>query len=127
MEFILIVFGAAFIAIVIGIAIMKNKQKAAAQQMRKPYQMLAADFERVGWPAWGYGAHRAAGQDDRIQRALKSKRMELVSYDRDTKTAVVKGEQGLTYEITPRGCSCPDFAARGFPCKHMYFAVMEIK
>ena len=126
MEFIVIVLGAAVFTIIIGIIITKKKQKDLNQQMRKPYQKLAAEFERVGWIAWGYGAHRAEGQDARIQRAINSRSMELISYDKESRTAVVKGERGKMYTITPQGCSCPDFASRGFPCKHMYFAVMEI-
>ncbi len=133
MDFIYIVLGGVVVAFVVILVIIKansKKQKAEReallQQQRKPYEMLAADFARVGWPAWGYAAHRAEGQDERIQRAIHSRKMRLIGYDAVSKTATVQGERGAEYEITPQGCSCPDFAMRSLPCKHMYFAAMEI-
>ena len=133
MDFIFIVLGGVVVAFIVSLVIIKanaKKQKAEReallQQQRKPYEMLAADFARVGWPAWGYAAHRAEGQDERIQRAINSRKMQLIGYDPGSKTATVQGERGALYEITPQGCSCPDFASRGLPCKHMYFAAMEI-
>lgn len=133
MDFLLIILGSAVVTLVASFAIIRvysKKQKidreTALQQQRKPYEMLAADFARVGWPAWGYSAHLAAGQDDRIKRAINSRNMHLIGYNADTKVATVQGERGAIYEITPKGCSCPDFATRSLPCKHMYFAAMEI-
>lgn len=125
---IIVVIVCIVIAVLVAFAISKTRTKKQEIENidRKPYEMLAADFVRVGWPSWGYAVHRAAGQDDRIRRAIKSTEMSLVSYDADSKTALVEGEHGIVYEITPQGCSCPDFHKRNLPCKHMYFAVMEI-
>ena len=115
------------IAVVTILVAHSRAKKAKIEQIKLPYKMLGEDFARVGWPAWGYGAHLLPGQDDRIQRAIRSKAMKLISYDKETHTAVVCGERGKHYEITPQGCSCPDFAERQLPCKHMYFAAMEIE
>ena len=128
----IMLFGSA-VALISSILILRSatkKRDAESRELqrlkREPYERLAADFVRVGWPAWGYAAHRLKGQDDRIQRAINSRQMILIGYDKDTHSAVVQGERGALYEMNSQGCSCPDFVKRGLPCKHMYFAVMEI-
>lgn len=133
MGLLLIVLGGVVVAIIAGFTIMHMSSKkqmaereALLRQQRKPYKMLAADFARVGWPVWGYASHCIDGQDDRIQRAIKSRQMKVIEYERENHAARIQGESGDHYTITPQGCSCPDFAKRGLPCKHMYFAVMEI-
>jgi len=128
----IMLFGSA-VAVILSVVILcyttkkKNAElKELRQLQRKPYEKLAADFARVGWPAWGYTAHCLDGQYDRIQRAINSRQMSLLSYDKESHSAVVQGERGALYKMDAQGCSCPDFAKRGLPCKHMYFAVMEI-
>ncbi len=131
MEYVIIVLVGALVAIIAAIIIsrsnsakQKKEREDAIKLQRLPYEKLAADFARVGWSAWGYAIHRMAGQDDRIQRAIHSKEMRLLSFDAETRTAIVLGERGATYTIDSKGCSCLDFSSRGLPCKHMYFSVM---
>ncbi len=90
------------------------------------YYNWAKDFEAVGWGRWGFKEHSQPGQIDRAKRAIYTRTMKLLKYDQDTHEAQVCGESGIVYKVNSDGCSCPDFCVRNLPCKHMYFAVLEI-
>lgn len=104
----------------------KERQQETIQAKTAIYRKFAEDFAKVGWPAWGYVTHLPPEQRSRMEKGIYSKRMKLLNYDPEMHTACVLGEHGETYDIDVFGCSCPDFRKRGLPCKHMYFAVIEI-
>lgn len=104
----------------------KERQQAAIAQQTAICRKFAEDFAKIGWPAWGYATHLLPEQRSRMEKGIYSKSMELLGYDPEAHTACVLGEHGKAYDIDISGCSCPDFRKRGFPCKHMYFAVIEI-
>lgn len=87
---------------------------------------IAADFDSIGWIAWGYGIHLLDGQSERMMRAANSQSMKLLGYDPKTHRACVQGEHGIVYDLDEQGCSCPDFRQRQLPCKHMYFVLLEV-
>ena len=105
----------------------KERQQETIQAKTAIYRKFAEDFAKVGWPAWGYVTHLPPEQRSRMEKGIYSKRMKLLNYDPEMHTACVLGEHGETYDIDVSGCSCPDFRKRGLPCKHMYFAVIEIE
>ena len=125
--------GAVLVAIVLIICIavvIKSSKKASGskmadikKQMTENAKSIEADFNRVGWSAWGYPVHLLDDQIQRMHRASTSEKMELIGYDDSLCIARVRGDSGTEYRIDKQGCSCPDFAKRGLPCKHMYFAV----
>lgn len=104
----------------------KERQQEAIRQRTAICRKFAEDFAKVGWPAWGYVTHLPPEQRSRMEKGIYSKRMRLLGHDPEMHTACVLGEHGEAYDIGVSGCSCPDFRKRGLPCKHMYFAVIEI-
>lgn len=126
MDTLWIVFVGALIACVASVVIFQHYQKKEYQQKTAIFRQYAQDFAKVGWGTWGYSVHVMSGQKERMERAIYSKKMLLLSYDPESHTAHVLGERGSEYIIDEFGCSCPDFQKRFMPCKHMYFAVMEI-
>lgn len=105
-----------------------NKKQKRDREFRRTeiYRRFAADFAHAGWPSWGYSSHTQPGQRERMQKGIYSKSMKLLEYDLPAHTARVLGEHGTAYDIDGAGCSCMDFRTRGLPCKHMYFAVIEL-
>lgn len=133
MDMLWIVLVGAVVAVTASIALLRHfqraereKRKSFLDQKNAIFHKFSRDFERVGWGRWGYDVHIMPDQRDRMGRAIYSKKMKLLEYDPDCHTARVLGEQGGEYLIDERGCSCPDFQKRLLPCKHMYFAAMEI-
>lgn len=125
----LIIFAGVLVAVVLAIFIIEKQRHGARQQLAKRRELarsLADDFKRIGWGAWGPAAHLSDEQATRMQRAADSTTMELLEYNPNIHTAVVRGERGSVYHIDERGCSCPDFRKRQLPCKHMYFAFLHI-
>ena len=104
----------------------KKRQQEILSQQTAIYRKFAEDFSRVSWPAWGYATHSPSEQKSRMEKGIYSKSMKLLDYDPRMHTACVLGEHGEAYNIDASGCSCPDFRKRGLPCKHMYFAVIEL-
>ena len=104
----------------------RREQEQKRAKMREIATGITNDFNNVGWTGWGPDIHLQNDQIGRMMRTAKSKSMTLIQYDANTRTAYVQGEHEEVYKITKRGCSCRDFAYRGLPCKHMYFAVSEI-
>lgn len=103
----------------------KSKPEYKASVDAKIVQMIFEDFARIGWSSWDISVHRADGQYERMKRAVGPNSMVVVSVDQAAGKAIVLGESGKEYTVSSAGCSCPDFQARGLPCKHMYFVAME--
>lgn len=129
----LIIFVGALVAVVLAIIIIEKQRRDAKHQYdelmakrRELARSVADDFKRIGWGAWGAPSHLTDEQATRMQRAADSTTMELLEYNPNIHTAVVRGEHGSVYHIDGYGCSCPDFRARQLPCKHMYFAFLRI-
>ena len=104
-------------------------RRIAQQQIEvqnRIYSSWTKDFESVGWTRWGFKEHSQPGQLERAERACYSRTMKLLKYDPGSHEAQVCGESGTVYKVNADGCSCPDFCVRKLPCKHMYFAVLEI-
>ncbi len=130
MEIIIIVivgFTFGFVGIPLYCRYIDKKQKRKRQEQRTAiFRQFALDFNRIGWTRWGYDAHIKSGQRDRIEKGIYSKRMKLLTFDIAQHTACVMGEHDVAYNIDCDGCSCMDFRTRRLPCKHMYFAVIEL-
>lgn len=70
------------------------------------------------WWEWDTSVHESKGQPARMQRALTQ---DIVIQEISKKgVAKVRGTRGIVYKTSFRSCSCPDFAQRFRPCKHMY-------
>ena len=136
-EFIMEILAVFFIGVTVALVIVgtmlhraakaeKDRQQETIHARTAICHKFAEDFAKVGWPAWGYITHLPPEQRSRMEKGIYSKRIKLLSYDPEMHTARVLGERGEMYDIDVSGCSCPDFRKRGLPCKHMYFAVIEI-
>ena len=72
------------------------------------------------WSRWDESGN-SQKQKDRIERA-RSGDLTPQWVDVRGKCARFAGSQGgKSYKTTLKKCSCPDFAKRGVPCKHMYY------
>ena len=76
------------------------------------------------WAVWD-GCHDYKPQKDRRARARCGELMPD-SVDRERKVATFIGGHNDSYTTTLLGCTCPDFAERGKPCKHMYWLAHEL-
>lgn len=76
----------------------------------------------VGWDIWDASVHAAAGQADRIRRAV-TQDIRIKKYSGGL--ATVRGTGGDLYSVSFGGCSCEDFQRRGLPCKHVYKLAIE--
>lgn len=68
------------------------------------------------WPA---SIHSDFEQVKRIESSKKLKK-DIVSIDMGKQVLVVRGSGSEPYQTTLSECTCPDFAMRQAPCKHMY-------
>lgn len=76
------------------------------------------------WSRWGDHLQYQP-QKERRDRALRGDLMPDV-VDLEKKCATFVGGGGDKYATTLIGCTCPDFAERGKPCKHMYWLAHEL-
>lgn len=77
------------------------------------------------WGKWS-GCHVSEKQQDRIDRA-RSGKFSLRWIDVKGKCACFVGkENGKDFFTTLKKCSCPDFAERKLPCKHMYYLADQL-
>lgn len=76
------------------------------------------------WAVWD-GCHDFQPQKDRRARAMAGDLMPD-AVDAERKVATFVGGRGDHYTTTLLSCTCPDFAERGKPCKHMYFLAHEL-
>lgn len=82
-----------------------------------PELPVAPKYSRRWWQ-WDSSVHESKGQPARMQRALTQ---DIVIQEISKKgVAKVRGTQGIVYKTNFQICSCPDFAQRFRPCKHMY-------
>lgn len=72
----------------------------------------------VPWSSWPESVHESAASTERMERAIS----QGFKYRPCSEPGVytVKGTEGDTYYVSFGGCTCPDYARRGRPCKHMY-------
>lgn len=73
-----------------------------------------------GWPE---SIHEDFEQVKRMISASKLKSADI-TLSADGETALIKGSGAEPYETTLEECTCPDFAIRNAPCKHMYRLAM---
>ena len=123
---VVLILCAALIAVIASIAIYQSAKKQQAVSRTGVFREVGKVFSEMGWTNWSYAIHMLPEQGQRITRALESKTMKVLRLDKEAGTATVRGEAGQIYEITPQGCSCPDFQSRNMPCKHMYFALIHL-
>lgn len=72
------------------------------------------------WKKWDESAN-SQKQQDRIDRARSG---DLTPRWVDVKGKIASftgSDGGVAYKTTLKKCSCPDFAKRGVPCKHMFY------
>ena len=61
----------------------------------------------------------AAGMSKKVKKGI-------LSIDKVSGYAVIKGSGSDPYECTLNECTCVDFAMRGLPCKHIYALADEM-
>lgn len=103
-------------------------EEAASSAGGKPGRAVPAElpvalkYSRRWWQ-WDSSVHESEGQPARMQRALTQS---IVIREVSKKgVAKVQGTKGETYKTSFRSCSCPDFAQRSRPCKHMYLLAVR--
>lgn len=77
------------------------------------------------WDIWDESIHKADGQAARIERA-KTQDIKILDHTRNG-FATMRGTSGEIYYVTLENCTCPDFARRKIPCKHMYKLAISMK
>lgn len=75
-----------------------------------------------GWPE---EMHSDFEQVKRIESAKKLKK-DVVSINTEEGRVLVQGSAADPYKATLQECTCPDFAIRQAPCKHMYYLAGEM-
>lgn len=75
-----------------------------------------------GWPE---EMHSDFEQVKRIESAKKLKK-DVVSINTKEGRVLVQGSAADPYKATLQECTCPDFAIRQAPCKHMYYLAGEM-
>ena len=66
-------------------------------------------------------------QVQRIASGMSKKvKKGIVSLDKSSGYAVIKGSGSEPYECTLDECTCVDFSMRGLPCKHIYALADEL-
>lgn len=95
----------------------------AAFLLRKEIRYFMTPADQV-WSRWNNCATSEA-QRIRMGRAL-SGQLTVGKLDERGKCALFVGGRGKKYRTTLERCTCPDFAERGVPCKHMYKLADEL-
>ena len=108
------------------------KQKNTSQNLTQAdvenriTRMIRDDFREIGWDYWDDRLHCNKEQLKRLERAVISKNMTVLEYDKKLGVARVAGDTNKTYQVSGRGCTCGDFEHRKLPCKHMYFLAIML-
>lgn len=80
-------------------------------------------FER--WPS------RIHYEPEQVQRIIRAQKQDvakgILAIDKKNQIIVIQGARTSPYISTPISCTCPDFANRHLPCKHMYRLAIELK
>ncbi|MBP2642247.1 MAG: polymerase epsilon subunit (3-5 exonuclease) [Firmicutes bacterium] len=76
-----------------------------------PFGNLPLSIDFSGFGHWDISIHTQVEQKSRIERAKTLPELPL---------SVVAPTHISGYQVTLDQCSCPDFARRKLPCKHMY-------
>ena len=79
----------------------------------------------VNWEMWEM-EHDKPEQRKRWMRASKDCTL-VRMLDESQGVAIVSGNRGGEYTTSLVMCSCPDFAKRHKPCKHMYFLAHHLR
>lgn len=73
---------------------------------------------------WDNGVHKDYEQFKRIVNAQKIKDKD-VTVDEETQSCEVVGSAKEPYKATLNNCTCPDFAMKHKPCKHIYYLAIK--
>jgi len=82
----------------------------------------SVDLKDSPFSVWDDSIHMQPSQLGNIRR---SKSVKILSYDAGSKTAIVAGSKGHTYETSFDRCDCGNFISKHLPCKHMYRLAAE--
>lgn len=80
---------------------------------------------KINFGGWPEEIHSDFEQVKRIESSKKLKK-DVVSLDLDFGQVIIQGSGSDPYKATLHECTCPDFAIRQAPCKHMYYLAGEM-
>ncbi len=89
----------------------------AALLLLKDFRYSRASTDAL-WGKWA-DCHDTEPQRLRADRARIGE-LAVKRVDQRARVALFVGGQGKNYRTTLLSCTCPDFAKRGIPCKHIY-------
>lgn len=75
---------------------------------------------------WEIEDDRLLAAAARYERARKIRTSDILSIDREERSADISGSDSSLYYVTLEGCDCRDFERRGAPCKHMIRLAIEL-
>ena len=108
-----------FIPVISWIDILVTPSKTKKNEGAVIYSKSHLKEYQIKWELWEM-EHSKPEQMKRIKKALQDCSLVRIIDEKES-IAVVKGERGGEYTTSLSMCSCPDFAKRHKPCKHMYF------
>ena len=81
----------------------------------------------INFGNWPEKTHDDVDQVKRIISGIDPKmRKKIVSINKDDPEITIQGSAKEPYVATLTECTCPDFAIRQAPCKHMYCLANEL-
>lgn len=98
-----------------------TQEETAAAEEAAAY--MDADAVEL-WARWD-SCHDQYPQQERMKRAAGGE-LTLDVFSPEAKCATFIGRNGGRYNTTLIGCTCPDFADRGLPCKHVYWLAQQL-
>jgi len=105
---------------------LETKRQMKAKIKSDICDLINKSFFDLNWNNWDLTVHELDSQYKIIEDAYyKSDTMKLLACNPDEGTSTVCGSNGMIYEITEEGCSCPAFIKNMLPCKHMYYVAMN--
>lgn len=130
MFMLLVILIGTFIAIILSAIIIYGQRNdtftASSDIENKLSQMITNDFLQIGWNDWDFKIHSNKEQLKRLERAVKSKNIMLMEYDKYSGIATIVGDSNKIYYVSNNHCTCADFKNRMLPCKHMYFLAIAL-
>ncbi len=98
-----------------------KKTKKSWKPKKELPQTMGAD-PKATWEKWASNIH---DEEDQLTRQKRAWGCYVKKVDRNQGIAQMSGS-GTFYTTTLEACTCPDFAKRDLPCKHMYRLAMEM-
>jgi hypothetical protein len=110
------------LAIELGLMQAKHYDKKTRLAIMSPEERKAEEVRRIQeierdpgrWGYWGEKVHSASSQQDRQYRAYD------IFLTNDFSLEQMDNTEVSGYYTTLESCTCPDFAERRIPCKHIY-------